>query len=232
MNPIDIAIVITVLLFVFLGTRRGIMSEILGITGWIVAILLSLKFCDQLAPRIATAVPEMGQISIVLAFIILFAGIRLIFYILIFFFKKMLSSQAQSSMDRIGGFFLGLIHGILFICIIILTLNFFHIGGKIQTIEENSYLYPRLSHFSFSIIEGISKFIPQTKGLMDKLQHEVQNSETMQSVSDSVKNTTNGLDKAADTFKDRASDLTPEEAKKLYEKERNRLEQMKKEQRR
>src|SRR5512136_2359 len=108
MNPIDIAIVVIVLLFVYLGARRGIVSEILGITGWVVAILLALKFCDKLAPRIATAMPEMGQVSIVLAFIILFAGMRLIFYILIFFFKKMLSSQAQSSLDKMGGFFLGL----------------------------------------------------------------------------------------------------------------------------
>jgi membrane protein required for colicin V production len=232
MNPVDIAIAVIVLLFVYLGARRGIISEILGITGWVVAILLALKFCDHLAPRIATAVPEMGQISIVLAFIILFAGIRLVFYILIFFFKKLLSSQAQSTMDRTGGFFLGFIHGVLFVCIIILTLNFFHIGYKLQSAEQNSFLYPRLSGFSYTLIDGVSKFIPQTKGLMEKLQHDVRNNDTLQSVNDTMKDTANGLDKAAETFKDKAEGLSPEEAKKLYEKEKKRLEQMRKEQRR
>jgi membrane protein required for colicin V production len=232
MSVMDIMLGVIIVVFTFVGIKRGIINELLGITGWIAAILLALKFCDRLAPRIAAAMPEVEQISLVVAFIALFAGIRLFFYILIFLFKKLLSSHAQSSMDKIGGGVLGILHGVLLACIFVIMLEFFHIGEKLRDVGSSSFLYPRFSQLSFSVLDGLARFIPQTKGLVDHVKQKVVMPAGLESVEGAAKGAAQGIEKSVEVIKGGTKELTPEEAKKLYEKERQRIQEAQKDLRR
>ena len=232
MSPIDVVIFFIILILMYVGARRGIVNEILGLTGWIIAILLALKYCERLAPRITAAVPEMGQISMVLAFIAIFAGIRVILYIFVFFFKKALNPRAQTGMDKLAGGFLGTVQGLLLVCLIILVFDNLHMGSKFRNAAEKSYLYAKLSRLSYYMVDGVTRFIPQTQGLMDHLKHKVDQNETMESLKEAAQDPGRAMEKSVEAVADHTQEAARDEATELYEKEKRRLDQMKKESRR
>lgn len=122
LNYIDIAIVVIILITALIGFMRGFVWMAIFLATWSAAILLAIKFKDQLA----TALPiklgsEVAQTG--LAALLIFIGVLIAGAIINYLFSKAVSAVGLGTFDRILGTGLGIALGALAITLITLLLS-------------------------------------------------------------------------------------------------------------
>ncbi len=121
-NYIDIAIAIIILITALIGFMRGFVWMAIFLATWSAAILLTIKFKDQLA----TALPvklgsEVAQTG--LAALLIFIGVLIIGAIINYLFGKAVSAVGLGTFDRILGTGLGIALGALAITLVTMLLS-------------------------------------------------------------------------------------------------------------
>jgi membrane protein required for colicin V production len=95
---------------VLVGTLRGLVREVLSLLGWIVAFLVASTWCDQLAPLLPAVIPG-GTARLVVAFVALFFGIKLLAMLLTMTLDALLKASGLVVVDRGLGSLFGLARG-------------------------------------------------------------------------------------------------------------------------
>ena len=122
MNEIDWVILAVLAISTVLGVSRGVVREILAIVGWVLGIVLSLKF----APAVAEMIP-LPSVSILIrtAF-----GAVLIVVVTLFvigmlgrIFSSILRAASISFEDRAIGAVFGLARGVVIVCACVFVLG-------------------------------------------------------------------------------------------------------------
>ncbi len=177
MNTVDIVILVFLTVFVYFGARRGLIDEILGLTGWIIAIVCAIKFGGSLAVIISEKAPNLQMISSVLAALIILFGIRFAFL----FFIKILKSSApqitENSTNKIAGAFLGFLQGVFIAAILVLIFLLVPFGQNIKDSPKDSVLFPHMKKVSVFMVNTVANFIPRAKkpleGLLEKIDEDM-----------------------------------------------------------
>jgi len=166
MNTVDIVILIILTIFVYFGARRGLIDEILGLTGWIIAVICAIKFGGSLAAIISEKAPNFQVISSVLAALIILFGIRFAFLLFIKILKTSAPQVTENSLNKIAGAFLGFLQGVFITSIIVLIFLLIPFSKNIKNIQNNSVMFPHLKKVSIFIVNTAANFIPQTQSLL------------------------------------------------------------------
>ncbi len=162
MNTIDIIVLIILVYFVYQGSRFGMVAEFLGITGWVIAIILALRFGGMVGEYVVTKLPlAVGISASIIGFIVVLILVRLAFKLLSGGLKKMGGSENQSSLDRFLGAAVGFFKGAFFVSLLALALQTMPLGDKVQSLREESVLYPHMTKFARIVVDSVIKFIPQ-----------------------------------------------------------------------
>jgi len=204
MNTVDIVILAILTVFVYLGARRGLIDEILGLTGWIIAIVCAIKFGGSLAVIIAEKAPKIQMISSVLAALVILFGIRLAFLFLIKILKSSAPQITENSTNKIAGAFLGFLQGVFIISILVLIFLLIPFGRNIKDYQNRSVLFPHMKKVSVFMVNTVANFIPQAKsslsGLLEKIDADLeeQNGVDPDDLNRVREKINKGMDKAAD----------------------------------
>lgn len=139
----DVVLGIILLLFGIGGLRKGLIIEVASLLGFVVGIYGALHFSDFTAGKLSSQfdIPPayVNAVAFLLTFIVLALLVNLI--------GKLLSKVAKEinlgAFDKIGGFVLGILKGLLLCSLLIMLLNALHLNGMIR--EETkckSMIYP------------------------------------------------------------------------------------------
>lgn len=121
-NYIDIAIVVIVLITALIGFMRGFVWMAIFLATWSAAILLAIKFKDQLASALPIKLgSEVAQIG--LAALLIFIGVLIVGAIINYLFSKAVSAIGLGTFDRILGTGLGVALGALAITLVVMLLS-------------------------------------------------------------------------------------------------------------
>ena len=167
-NYIDIAIAVIILITALIGFMRGFVWMAIFLATWSAAILLAIKFKDQLA----TALPvklgsEVAQIG--LAALLIFIGVLIIGAIINYLFSKAISAVGLGTFDRILGTGLGIALGALAITLVTMLLSLTEFPN--QPSWQQSKLVPKFQEAA----EWLKTLIPED---MNKLINDNMNSST------------------------------------------------------
>lgn len=121
MNGLDILLLAILAVFLFLGFRKGLLKEIVGMIGLVVAFLAAMRL-TKAAAGLFPGLSIPGREA--LAFLVLLVGVFLVFQLLGFLLRKLIKASPLAILDRLGGVALGLLKGglLLSICLLVLTL--------------------------------------------------------------------------------------------------------------
>lgn len=138
MNWVDVAIILTLLIFIAKGWRKSFFSELLGLFGFLFAFLFSLRFYNVLANFIGMNFTLPHSFANILGFILSWYLIEILFFALthIFFpkgFKENLF-PGEKFLSIVPSFFKGLI----FVTIILILLTAFPMNPQIKKDLNNS----------------------------------------------------------------------------------------------
>lgn len=118
MNELDWAVLIVVGLSTIVGVTRGAIREILSIVGWVIGIVIALKWSPELAEKIPLESLGPGIRTILAAVVIAVCCVFAI-GLLGILLRKMLEAAHISMEDRVLGSVFGFLRGVVFVCAVV-----------------------------------------------------------------------------------------------------------------
>jgi membrane protein required for colicin V production len=107
MTAFDWAVVAIAGLSLLLGLWRGVVSELLSLGAWVAAFIAANTFSGLLAVRLSNAFGD-KTVANVASFAIIFVGVLIVFALVRFLAKRLLSAIGLGPLDRMLGAVFGL----------------------------------------------------------------------------------------------------------------------------
>lgn len=157
---LDVAIIVILILFGLRSYRNGLGGELLGTIGWIITILIALRFSSQLGDYLSNQFPQIHTLSSYLSFVIILVIIRLL----------LIGSARLIHEDRKGAFnfifrltstAFGFIKGAFFSSIILLLLSISSIQPNVDKLAKNSKTYFSMKIFAIKTVDIIIDIAPE-----------------------------------------------------------------------
>jgi membrane protein required for colicin V production len=113
MTAVDWALVVTLGLSILLGVARGVVRELFALAGWIVGVLLALRFSEPLAVSLPVELPLAARTTLVGLFIVV--GTLLLAALVAALLRATLAAARLSLEDRLLGGIFGVVRGAILI---------------------------------------------------------------------------------------------------------------------
>ncbi|MBK1891688.1 CvpA family protein [Undibacterium sp. 14-3-2] len=116
MTLFDYVVLVILISSIVISTMRGLIKEILSLVSWVVAFVVANAYSEMLAGWLPAVFP--GQIiRLIVAFLVLFIGVRLLMALVMMAVDAVIKASGLSLADRgLGGLF-GLARG----CVLVLA---------------------------------------------------------------------------------------------------------------
>ena len=162
MNPLDLVIIITVLVGFILGFKDGFVRKLIGIIGFILAIVLASFYKNDLGKMIEYAFGIEIYLSEIMGAIVIFFGIILVFTLL----KRIIHpfDKVNNLINQIIGGVVGIFQLLFFLSAVFLLLNVFDIPAK--SVKESSALYDITYKVIPATIDFLASYTPDTKKII------------------------------------------------------------------
>ena len=115
---IDWVMLVIVSISALISIKRGFVREALSLLGWVVALVISRMFVDELSALLADMI-ESAQWRVGLAFTILFAGTLICFALFNHLVNEFIRMTGLSGLDRILGMIFGILRGLILVVVIL-----------------------------------------------------------------------------------------------------------------
>jgi membrane protein required for colicin V production len=124
MNGLDIAVLGILLLSMLLGLWRGLISEVLSLAGWPIAIVLSKLSAGSIAPLLPI---EQEEMRIATAYALVFVAALIVCGILARLIARMLKAIGSDWTDRAMGGLFGILRGGLVVLVLVWLAGLTHV---------------------------------------------------------------------------------------------------------
>ena len=120
MTAFDYLVIFVLVCSVVISTLRGLVKEILSLLSWIIALVVANAYGQDLAVLLPEVIPG-GTTRLIVAFIALFLGVRLLMMLLTMAMDAVIKASGLSVADRgLGGLF-GLARGLVIVLAVVLV---------------------------------------------------------------------------------------------------------------
>jgi membrane protein required for colicin V production len=149
----DYIVIFVLAASIFIGVLRGLVKELLALASWIVAFIAANAYAADLARMLPTAVPG-EPLRLILAFIALFIGVRLLMGLLGMLIDALVTAGGLSVADRgLGGLF-GAARGIVIVLAGVI------LCGMTSVPKQEFWKHALLSPWAESGVHMIKPFLP------------------------------------------------------------------------
>lgn len=119
---VDISIFVIISLSVLVGVLRGFIREVLSLLVWILAFWVALEYTPKLADLFADVITAASP-RFVVAFAALFLVTLILGGVIGYLVNKFVRKTNLSSLDRSIGMFFGLARGVVIIAVLVMVMN-------------------------------------------------------------------------------------------------------------
>lgn len=163
MGTIDSILLIIIGVGAVIGFIQGFIKQLATILGLVVGLLAAKTLYASLAERLCPMVTDSMTVAQVLAFIVIWIAVPLLFTLIAFFLTKAMEAIALGCINRWLGAALGALNFLLITSLLICMIEFFDSNHTLieQTKKEESVLYYPIESFA-----GI--FFPMAKQVTEQ----------------------------------------------------------------
>ncbi|MGE5550207.1 MAG: CvpA family protein [Bacteroidota bacterium] len=136
MSWFDLAVLAFLAVFVFRGYRRGLVSQLFGLAGVIIALVAAFSYFGQAGDLLVRVLPVGAELAGIFGFILIVAAINGLFAFAAARWRAVTKSSTVSLVDAIAGAFFGGLKALLILVIIIVILVSIPIPALRQKVEE------------------------------------------------------------------------------------------------
>ena len=159
MNLVDAVIIIIILIGFILGYKDGFVRKLIGFTGFVLAVILSINFASDLGRYMEAVFGIEFYLSEIIAGAVIFAGIIIIFALL----KRIIHpfDKVNNLVNQLVGGVIGMIQILFFLSAALYILNVF--GVPSEKAKKDSLVYTSVYRIIPGTIELISNYTPDAK---------------------------------------------------------------------
>ena len=168
MQTLDIILIVPLLFGGYLGYKKGLVLEFVGILALIIAIIGSLKLLNEGIRFLAGYFPDYSNILPFITFIGLFVIILIGISLLGRFLKKMIDLTILGAVDNLLGAILGVFKWGFLVSILLWIFNQVNIRIPAD-LTENSYMYEKVAGLAPMVGNFISTIFPFTEHIFESV---------------------------------------------------------------
>jgi membrane protein required for colicin V production len=161
-NYFDIIFFVVIGIFVYKGVSNGLVMGVFSIVGLVTAFIVATKMSKPASEFIKRYITLTPLIETILAFVVVFFGIILIFKIAGFIMKKIVEVSLLGWLDKVGGGVFGLIKGGFILSLFLILMSFMPFEKEFEKRASNGYLYIHVRTFAPKVFDALKTFIPNT----------------------------------------------------------------------
>lgn len=145
MNWIDGVLVALLLAMVVVGSKKGLIRELMAFVLFFAALIISIRYIDRLAIWVHQQLGGSVLISALLSFVLLLAGSYIIFKLLGMLFYKVASVKTDKKRDQMGGALVGFLRGWVAVSFLVMLTFLMPLPDWFYTSFENSFFGPTVA---------------------------------------------------------------------------------------
>ncbi|MCR4439941.1 MAG: CvpA family protein [bacterium] len=172
MNYFDITILTIILIFIFVGWRKGLLAEVVGLIGIAAALVMAVRFGPDAGRVFARRFHLPELLAVFAGFALVFGGVWMFFHIFKSALEKVLSPMAIKWLDKLGGLLLGVVEGVVVASILIFLFSLTPLAPAVEQDIERSQLYHPTERVAPALFDAARRMFPiertfaQLKGTM------------------------------------------------------------------
>lgn len=168
MNGFDVIIAMPIAFFAWLGYRNGLVREILGIVGVVLALFIGFQYAGPATNWFNTETVEKSEYLPYFTFVIIFIVILILIRLTIFFMEEFLSVLMLSVPNRILGSLFGILKASLFISIALIIFDTVEVPDK--DVRQSSFTYNTLFGVAPKAYDTVAFFYPGAESFYEDIQ--------------------------------------------------------------
>jgi membrane protein required for colicin V production len=169
MNVIDFVLLGLLVVALFIGSRRGLFSGIMGILGLVCGIIFAVNYVDWVTQKVLSHMKVSTIMVAFLSFIVIFVLVYIGAKLLGSLFYKVASLKSLGNMDKVGGAITGVFQGWMLLGFILFLFLFLPFPDSFVASLDNSFFGPGMRGSVAMIYEESEPLHPQNHSLVEKI---------------------------------------------------------------
>jgi len=171
MNWIDIVLLVLLVAAVIIGSKKGLVRELMALAVLTAAVIVSINYIDWIATTIYEKVGGSPLVTAIISFVVLLGLIYAIFKLLGLMFYKIANLQKLGKKDQLGGAIVGAIRGWIIISFLIFLVFLIPMPEKFYLDFDSSFLGTTFAKTLPAIYETSSGLHPANPSFMQKVEN-------------------------------------------------------------
>jgi membrane protein required for colicin V production len=176
MNWVDIVLGVFVVVFLVIGVRKGLIREVAGFIGLVVAFIVGIAGTRFWSELIVIELHFPPSIATVVSFILLFTLVFLLFRAAGSFLFTILHLSPLGWLDRVGGCIVGLLKGALIVSLVLLILGTLSLPQAVSRPLDSSTLASPMRGLAPAVYHLLKIAFPQMRSLGEVVGQSVERS--------------------------------------------------------
>ncbi len=171
MNWVDGVLIVVLLASVIVGSKKGLIREIMAFVVFFAAIIFSVNYIDNFAVWVYQKLGGSPLISAFLSFAILIAVSYAVFKLLGLLFYKVADIKSLKKRDQMGGAMIGFLRGWATIGFLTLLVFLLPMPDSFYTDFEESFFGPTVAKTVPLIFETTAVIHPKNPNFIEKMEN-------------------------------------------------------------
>jgi membrane protein required for colicin V production len=172
LEPVDVIILLLLGLGAYEGYKKGLLMSIIGLLGFVLAIVLGVYFMEGVSKWLATETDEAAFGLPILAFLLIFFSTLFLSNLAGKALKKMMALVLLGGLDSLGGAVLGIVRTGFFISLLLWVLGRIEMEAFKDWEKKSEYL-PYIEPLTPGVLKILSPILPTVKEAGQDLLEEV-----------------------------------------------------------
>jgi membrane protein required for colicin V production len=168
LEPIDVVILLLLALGAYEGYKKGLLMSIVGIFGFVLAIVLGIYFMEFVGNWLASETDQEALAIPIIAFLLIFFGTLFLINIAGRALKKMLGLVLLGGLDSLGGAVLGIVRTGFFISLLVWVLGKLELESLKKWQSDSEYL-AFIEPLTPEVLELLDPILPSVKEASQEL---------------------------------------------------------------
>ncbi len=168
LEPIDVILLLLLALGAYEGYKKGLLMSIVGIFGFVMAIVLGIYFMEFVGNWLASETDQEALAIPIIAFLLIFFSTLFLINIAGRALKKMLGLVLLGGLDSLGGAVLGIVRTGFFISLLVWVLGKLELESINNWQAESEYL-AYIEPLTPGVLELLDPILPSVKDASQEL---------------------------------------------------------------
>jgi uncharacterized membrane protein required for colicin V production len=170
MNWIDAVLIVLLLASVVIGSKKGLIRELMAFIVFFVAIIFSVNYIDNFAVWVYGQLGGSPLVSAFLSFVILLALSYAVFKLFGILFYKVAQLKQVGKRDQMGGALIGFLRGWVAVSFLTFLVFLLPLPSQFYDSFESSFFGPAVAKTIPLMYEGTAPIHPRNTDFMEKIE--------------------------------------------------------------